>query len=187
VLPERARPYLDLAELYAFGRNVEGSRALLAQFAQIKDTAFARSRSSRVRWIQALIALDEKRPREAIAEARKSLIAADGLRAPNPPRTRFQFVLGAAFDMANEPDSAIVAYQDYLNSLADDRLVDDVYLRAGAQRRIGELYEARGDNTKAIDALSKFVELWKNADPELQPFVADARKRIARISAQEKR
>ena len=45
----------------------------------------------------------------------------------------------------------------------------------------------KGDRAKAIDALVKFTDLWKNADPELQPFVAEARRRIARLSAQEKR
>jgi hypothetical protein len=137
--------------------------------------------------VQSLIALAEKRPRDAIAEVRKASIAPDGLPAPDARAYRIQLVLGQAFDMANEPDSAIVAYENFLNSTFQERLMDDVYFRAGVQRRLGELYEMKGDRAKAIDALVKFTDLWKNADPELQPFVAEARRRIARLSAQEKR
>jgi tetratricopeptide (TPR) repeat protein len=118
---------------------------------------------------------------------RKASIAPDGLPAPDARAYRIQLVLGQAFDMANEPDSAIVAYENFLNSTFQERLMDDVYFRAGVQRRLGELYEMKGDRAKAIDALVKFTDLWKNADPELQPFVAEARRRIARLSAQEKR
>ena len=52
-------------------------------------------------------------------------------------------------------------------------------------RRLGELYEAKGERAKAIEAYGKFVDIWKNADPELQPMVKDARERIARLSRQE--
>lgn len=186
-LPEADRPYFELAEVFAWGRNPEGARAMLTQSSQRRDTALVRWQSYRVHWVQSLIALAEKRPRDAIAEVRKASIAPDGLPAPDARAYRIQLVLGQAFDMANEPDSAIVAYENFLNSTFQERLMDDVYFRAGVQRRLGELYEMKGDRAKAIDALVKFTDLWKNADPELQPFVAEARRRIARLSAQEKR
>jgi len=34
--------------------------------------------------------------------------------------------------------------------------------------------------------LSKFVALWKNADPELQPAVADAKRRLTKLQAGKK-
>jgi len=45
------------------------------------------------------------------------------------------------------------------------------------------LYDAKGDREKAISHLSKFVELWKNADAELQPAVADAKRRLTKLQA----
>jgi len=54
-----------------------------------------------------------------------------------------------------------------------------------AARRLGELYEARGDIAKAIASYEEFVTLWKNADAELQPQVADIKARIARLQAAE--
>ena len=38
---------------------------------------------------------------------------------------------------------------------------------APTYRRLGELYEARGDRTNAMVYYNKFVDLWKNADPNL--------------------
>jgi tetratricopeptide (TPR) repeat protein len=48
-------------------------------------------------------------------------------------------------------------------------------------KRIGELYEARGDTAKAVEYYNQFVELWNDADQELQPIVRDVRERIARL------
>lgn len=44
-----------------------------------------------------------------------------------------------------------------------------------------KLYEAKGDRAKAISYDQRFVNLWKDADPELQPRVAVARARIAKL------
>ncbi len=43
-----------------------------------------------------------------------------------------------------------------------------------------------GNTDKAIENYRAFIELWKNADADLQPRVADARKRLARLTAVEK-
>jgi serine/threonine protein kinase/tetratricopeptide (TPR) repeat protein len=90
--------------------------------------------------------------------------------------------LARAFDQATEADSAIFWYERTLAhpsgiDLARDAF--DEFLRA--YRRLGELYEAKGDAKRAIQRYSDFVELWKNADPALQPLVKDVRERIARL------
>ncbi len=48
-------------------------------------------------------------------------------------------------------------------------------------RRLGELYEHQGERQKAIGYYDRFVELWKDADPELQPVVREVRARLARL------
>ena len=48
-------------------------------------------------------------------------------------------------------------------------------------RRLGELHEAQGRRDRAIHYYARFVELWNTADPELQPQVADVRRRISRL------
>ena len=52
---------------------------------------------------------------------------------------------------------------------------------AWSLQRLGDLYEAKGNNARALDAYARFVDLWKNADPELQPTVRDVRARIDRL------
>jgi hypothetical protein len=34
---------------------------------------------------------------------------------------------------------------------------------------------------KAVEYYNEFVELWKDADPDLQPVVSEVRERIARL------
>jgi hypothetical protein len=60
-----------------------------------------------------------------------------------------------------------------------------VYL-AGVRRRLGELYEARGDTAKAVAQYRAFVEQWRNAEPELQPRVAEIRRRLEALMPVEK-
>ncbi|HWP36045.1 MAG TPA: tetratricopeptide repeat protein, partial [Gemmatimonadales bacterium] len=50
-----------------------------------------------------------------------------------------------------------------------------------AYRRLGELYEAKGDREKALRYYGDFVDLWKDADPELQPVVREVKERMARL------
>ena len=54
-----------------------------------------------------------------------------------------------------------------------------------APRRLGELYEAKGDITNAIKNYEDFVKLWKDADADLQPQVTEIKNRIARLRATE--
>jgi tetratricopeptide (TPR) repeat protein/tRNA A-37 threonylcarbamoyl transferase component Bud32 len=91
--------------------------------------------------------------------------------------------LARAFDLAGQRDSAISYFQRYVDT-SDGFLFDDRAWRAGSHKRLGELYEAAGDLPKAVTSLEKFVELWKDADPELQPKVRDARERLTRVRAE---
>jgi hypothetical protein len=60
--------------------------------------------------------------------------------------------------------------------------MDDAFSLAPSYKRLGELYEARGDRKRAADYYGKFVDLWKDADPELQPAVTEIRQRLARLA-----
>jgi len=53
-----------------------------------------------------------------------------------------------------------------------------------AHKRLGELYGARGDRAKAREYFGRFVDLWKDADPELQRSVTAARTALKRLSAE---
>lgn len=41
-----------------------------------------------------------------------------------------------------------------------------------------------GDRAKAVEFYGRFVDLWKNADPEFQPLVSDIRKHMAELAGE---
>ena len=57
---------------------------------------------------------------------------------------------------------------------------------AGTHKRLGELYEAKGQREKAASHYAKFLELWKDADPELQPHVHAVRERLRNLQRVER-
>jgi tetratricopeptide (TPR) repeat protein/TolB-like protein len=181
-LPERDRPYTLLASTYALAGRPDRARAVLGQLAQIKDTALLRSMQPYTHAALGEIALAEKRYGDAVREFQRADTAADG-RPANEDPVSVHFNLGRAYDLANKPDSAIAELEAFLRARYDSRLDDDLFGLAGAHKRLGELYDAKGDREKAISHLSTFVELWKSADPELQPAVSDAKRRLAKLQA----
>lgn len=58
-----------------------------------------------------------------------------------------------------------------------------VYLAPGHLRQ-AELYERLGDRKQAVEHYSRFVQLWKGCDPELQPSVERAKARLASLVAE---
>jgi tetratricopeptide (TPR) repeat protein len=50
-----------------------------------------------------------------------------------------------------------------------------------AYYELGKAYEELGRPEDAVAAYAEFVEAWTDADPELQPVVADARTRLEGI------
>ena len=180
-LPELDRPYGDLGVAYAALGRTDRARAVLAQIAQITDTVTRRNRQPDAHRIRAEIALTENRARDAVVEFRKADSLPDGPISEDP--SAVLYTTGRAFDKANEPDSAIVMFEKFLHSHPSYRLFSDMVTLPLVQRRLGELYEARGDRGRAVAHYTAFADLWKNADPDLQPQVADVRKRITRLSA----
>ncbi|HEX9580530.1 MAG TPA: protein kinase, partial [Gemmatimonadales bacterium] len=122
----------------------------------------------------AMITAAQGQPLEAIELLR-------AVRADNPG-CRFcdLNLLGDAYDQAGDGDSAVAHFERYLDTPGNRMSTDAAWL-AGTYRRLGELHETRGNWEKAVEYYGRFVELWKNADPELQPLVAQARERMARL------
>jgi tetratricopeptide (TPR) repeat protein len=93
--------------------------------------------------------------------------------------------LARAHDLAGQADSAIAAYERYVTTPFSDRLrVEDQYVLAPAHERLGQLYDDRGDHQNALLHYARFVELWKDADPDLQPRVQAVQTRLEEILAE---
>jgi hypothetical protein len=58
----------------------------------------------------------------------------------------------------------------------------DLALGARRTEQIAQMYDAKGDTAKAIEHYRDFTELWKDADPVLQPRVRAARERLRLLS-----
>ena len=181
------------AMAYAIGGRVDRARQVLARYdaGAALDTVRRRIADPERHLVLGEIALTEKRWRDAIAEVRRSDSTSLGL--PNGVcRTCVYGPLGRAFDRAGMPDSAIVFYETYLNTpyfmrgdenkTGDGR--GDAYWSAMISRRLGELYEQKGNRGKAAENYARFVSLWSNADAEFQPLVAEARTALARLKVE---
>jgi tetratricopeptide (TPR) repeat protein len=182
-VPVTERPYFDIANVYARTGRPDKAKAVLSQYeADVRDTTLLRAQSSQAAFTRALILLAENKPIEAIPELRR----AD--RLPDGPIDGCVFCLSldlaTAFDSAGMADSAIVHYERAINEYGLERITQaiDPLLRPAFSRRLGELYEQKGNREKASHYYRIFTELWKNADPELQPQVAEIKRRLARLS-----
>jgi len=79
-------------------------------------------------------------------------------------------------------DTAIMLLERYIAQPSGEPWPDDAYL-ARFHRRLGELYDSRRNSRKAIPHYLAFLELWKNADRELQPQVTAVRQRVAALQS----
>lgn len=61
----------------------------------------------------------------------------------------------------------------------------DPIFRQSIYLSLGELYTARGDTALAVSSYSHFIAGWKDADPDLQPKVEDAKRRLKALSQKE--
>ncbi|MGQ0643692.1 MAG: protein kinase domain-containing protein [Gemmatimonadaceae bacterium] len=85
-----------------------------------------------------------------------------------------------AFDLAAQGDSAIVHYEEFIAKPELYGESQSMFL-AGTHKRLGELYVLKGDTAKAESHYAQFLELWKDADLELQPKVREVRERLAAL------
>ena len=174
------RPYVSLAQLYALAGRADLARPMLAQFEATTSTMSAVDAASSRHGMLSAIALAEHRYLDAAHEAE----AAD----VGPCTTCEAPMIALGYDLAEKPDSAIAWYSKYVNSKSIlNRFGNDGFFLAGSYKRLGELYEAKGDRVHAVRYYTKFVELWKDADPDLQPKVAEVKRKLARLSDTEAR
>jgi eukaryotic-like serine/threonine-protein kinase len=127
---------------------------------------------------EAVITTAEGPPQEAVRILRE---------ACDPVRLQYAICgalpwLAEAYDQAGVADSAIAVYERYLALEAEDMGSFDPWFYTPVHRRLAELYDARGDRARAAEYYARFVELWRDADPELQPQVQSARERLAALA-----
>jgi tetratricopeptide (TPR) repeat protein len=172
------RPYLTLAFLYASAGQPQRARALLGMYERGVDPELRRIHEPRLRWVWGQVALAEGRFADAIGEFRAYLPS------PRDCLPCGHATLARAYDGAGNADSALALYERYLAIPSADRLneshlfEDDATQLGPACKRLGELYEQRGERDKATEYYRRFVALWQEADPELRPAVGEITQRL---------
>jgi len=170
------RPYAGLAWFYAEAGQAERGRQLLAEYAVQVPEAF-RLREPFRHAAAAAVALAEGRVQDAIKEYRawyeEDSCAVCGL-----------YELGRVYERAGQRDSALAVYERAVTTPGMLRMFEEAGTLGPTYKRLGELYEERGQLDKARDYYGRFVDLWKNADSELQPMVRDVKQRLVRLTAE---
>ena len=173
-LPWAVRPYVSLAIAYGFTGQPERAQATLASFEATRGDVVRYQDEMERSSMRGSVAFAAGRYEEAARHYRAASEIGDCV-------TCDLSLLAVALDRAGMADSALAAYERYVQAHDNFRFIPDPLLRAPALRRLGELYEAKGDVANAHRYYASFVELWKNADAELQPKVAEVRRRMARL------
>ena len=178
-LPVEERRLFDVAITYAQAGRADRARQVLAEYERGADTSYKRRSLPLYRLALGEIALAESQPAEAIRQFKLSDRLPDGARDSCPACTLE--AVARAFDAAGMQDSALVTYARLVVT-PSTFFFPDIFMLARSHRRLGQLYEAKRDNAKAVRHYQKFVELWRDADPPLQPMVAEARARLSVIT-----
>ena len=185
-IPENQQSSLQNIIFYTTAGQPERARAFMVRDeARTRDSVALRLNESSMHRQRGEVLLAEGNALEAIAELRASEMTVDG--PANGCQICISPALGRAFDKANMPDSAIAWFEHYLETPMQQRLSFDLDVSTVPQilRRLGELYEAKGDRQRAAAYYQRFVTLWKDADAELQPQVAEIRLRLAKLKDSE--
>jgi tetratricopeptide (TPR) repeat protein len=183
-LPAIARPYDELALVYANAGRRDRARAVVDEQKRAIAAAgpagerFASSLLHRMLAdaVEGTLLLNEKRYGDAEASFTRAHAALGGV--------NWLPQIGMALDRAGKSDSALAVYEHYLSSTWLYRIRADAYDLAHVLRRAGEMYEAKGDRARAIERYERFVSLWRDADPLLQPQVTDVKRRLADLTGE---
>jgi tetratricopeptide (TPR) repeat protein len=167
-----------LVRALAFVGRVDAAKAALADFEETRRNLTLNLDKVQRAQMTGDIAMAEKRYDAAAASYRQA----------SPSATPWDRLpdLARAYDLGGHADSALAVYARYAAGSQFGRLATDAVYLGPSLKRLGELYEEKGDRDNAAKAYARLVELWKNADPELQPHVTEARRRLEKLAPVEK-
>jgi serine/threonine-protein kinase len=173
------RPSAKLALIYALaGRMAEARKALTRYESDTPEPV----RRGEWEWYQVRgwISMLDGNPAEAV----KVLVAGRRTRACAGCSLGDEAI---ARERAGQLDSALAIYaQAAAPGSVWKAARGDPYSLAPSLKRLGELYEEKGDKPKALEYYGRFTEVWKNADVVLQPQVREVKSRMAKLAGEPK-
>jgi tetratricopeptide (TPR) repeat protein len=135
------------------------------------------------RGVRAELAAKRGRPAEATAAfagARREAWYEMASASPFFAQSRERFLQAEALVAQSRDGEAAVLYR----SLSGQGSLFELAYLAPAQLRLGEIAERQGRADEAAQHYSRVVEVWRDADPELQPLVREASARLAKVRSE---
>ena len=175
--PMESEPWNDAVRALARLGDASRAQALLDDYRGRLSDEQRENRRLDLMQLDAEVALAGDRSDEAVSLLRG---ARDEETRPYQDRALAWF-LAETYDESGNSDSAVAYYELYLETPEVFQIFQDWLYLPSTVRRLGELYEERGDREKAVEYYSRFMDLWVEADPDLQPIVEDIRGRVARL------
>jgi tetratricopeptide (TPR) repeat protein len=173
-VPATEAPYTEVALVYATAGRPDRARSVMTEWHARRAEAPTTRDSVLAARMRGAVALAEGKYAEAQTSLR--ITEREGCPVCDLP------MLARAYDLAGAPDSAIAIYARFLTTPYLERVETDGSFVPVVHKRLGELYEAKGQRDQALEHYRAFIALWKDADPVLQPKVADARQRVAALT-----
>jgi tetratricopeptide (TPR) repeat protein len=176
--------YLEARKLAAEQRKNQ-ERDLEEEFKNIPESVFgAKERKAKLRWqlwLEGMVELESGNAAEAVKKLKDAVSALlfQGYDGDWDHHAEFLWPLAIAYQRAGNPEAAVKTFGD-ITKLTAGRLWAFADSYAKSYYMLGKLYEQLGKKAEARDNYRKFLDLWKDADPDL-PEVDDARNRLAAL------
>ena len=172
-IPASNRPWLRLVEVNAVAGRADQARALVDRWTR-ELPAGRRSKDYGVGLALALASEHRDEQARSAFEAVQESISCNACVEP---------WIARGWDAQGVPDSALAHLERYLSAPDLSRWNWDPMFRPWVLLRAGDLAAQLGKAQLAAQRYAQLVDLWKNADPDLQPIVRDARAKLARLGA----
>jgi tetratricopeptide (TPR) repeat protein len=174
---------LDYAIFYAVAGRTDDARYWQAADRRASNrysSSPAPLRAAEDAWFEASVALGEGRFTDAVRSLQQAEKDFNSFH-PEIGARSISWDLARAFDRAGQADSAVARYEQALE------YGDALNIHQQAREypitliRLAERYDEQGDLERAAGHYGRFIELWADADPDLQPRVEAARLRLQEI------
>jgi serine/threonine protein kinase/tetratricopeptide (TPR) repeat protein len=172
-IQEGDRPWYELARFFAAAGHAARARDLITR---AERSGASRRVDPNRRWALGGVALAEGRLHDAQVDLVEAAEITECSICVLPDLAR-------SYEAIGKPDSAIAVYEHYLRLPWQWRFETDAVELGWSMKRLGELYQQRGEPAKAIAVYTRLLDLWRQADPALQPVLGEVRRRIASLGA----
>jgi len=173
-VPDGEAPVLDLAFLSAALGRTQEAEALLARH-RTAGASFAGNG-----WNVVLETTTQAQLAQQAGDVEGALELYDSLERSVCPECGL-FWKGFLLEHEGDRPEAIAAWEEYLSQGWHIRHILDADGLGSVYESLGQMYDEEGNPEQAAIYYAQFVELWEEADPELQPRVRAAQTRLEAI------